>query len=155
MNENKQFSSLSIDAETTVLGTPETLSSYSPWQESQVGAVAQCYVSGPLETVVEFKPTYNPRSGCEYSRVDNFWNTTLFERERMYGDLQRYSVTTSAKSSFSQTFAASNLFGNQLSVAYAAFSMFLLGQKFSVIASSTETGLINFCKDRNWTYCVS
>jgi len=155
MQENKQFSSSSLDADVTFLGTPETLSGYSPWQESQIGAVAQCYYSGVSETCVEFKSTYNPRSGCEYSRIDSFWNTTLFEREKVFGDLGVYAVTTSAVECFSQTFSGSSLYGNQLAVAYAAFSLSLLGRKFSIVVSSTETGLINFCKDRNWTYYVS
>ena len=154
MIDHNKYQLSTAGADATFLGTTQTLSAYSSWQENQVGAVVQCSCIEQSKTYIEFKPTFNPRTSCEYREVDDFHHTTYSQRDIQNSDAKGYFITASAIDEFSRTFPGSTLYENQLAVAHAAFSLFILGKKFSVVVSSTEVELIDFCKQRNWTYQI-
>ena len=151
MIDNNKYQSLTVDMVTTLLGTPDSLN-HSTWQWCPAGAIAQCYQSGAA-SIVELHPTVDSCSGCVHGLFDGCQNTTSFIEDALY-DLKRYSVATSTSDVFSQTLSGYNLYGNQIAVAYAAFAFSLLGQKFSIVVSYKESGLINLCQDNGWSHQI-
>lgn len=151
VNLNK-YQALTADVSTTVFGTPESLN-HSAWQWYPAGAVAQCY-QGSGTSIVELHPTIDSCSGCAHKLFDACQNTTSFVEDGLYPDLKRYSVTSSTSEAFSKTFSGYNLYGNQIAVAYAAFAYSLLGQKFCIVVSYKELGLITLCQDNGWSHQV-
>jgi hypothetical protein len=151
VNLNK-YQSPTVDSSTTILGTLESLN-YSAWQSCQAGAVAQCYQSGTA-SIVELHPTVNSCSGCTNKLFDACQNTTSFSEDRLYPDLKRYSVISGTSESFSQTLSGYNLYGNQITVAYAAFEFSQLGHKFCIVVSYKESGLITLCQENGWSHQI-
>lgn len=158
-NNNFKVSSSSITKTgMVVLGTPQSLETYSKWQESPMN-VFRCYqtseeVYGEVFDVhlTEFVPNFNPSTGCQHPANDYFSDSALFERDYSYDDLFRHSLTSNFVNDFSQTFSESNLQGDQLSVACTALYFHDSGYEFRILVHPNETALLNFCKIKKWNY---